>query len=146
MARNPNFTLSHTILDYSAEAGSSSINVADAIDVTSAPVVTFRSDFLGFLSSGVVVSASATTSERLANSAIGAGNREDRYLVRYQDNVTLKIYNFQVPSRDNTLTQVAGTDRLDASQPGYADAKTALEAVAVSPDGNPITLIDVLVI
>jgi hypothetical protein len=146
MARNPNFTLSHTILDYSAEAGTTSINVADAIDVASAPVATFRTDFLAFFSAGIVQSASATTSQRLANSAIGSGNREDKYLVRYQDNTTLKIYNFQVPSRDNSLTQIAGTDRVDPAQVGYSDAKSAFEAIAVSPDGNPVTLIDVLVI
>lgn len=146
MARNPNFTISHTILDYSAEAGSTSINVASATAPDAASVATFRTDFLGFLSSGIIQSASATTSQRIANSAIGSGNREDKYLVRYQDNTTLKIYNLQVPSRDNSLTQIAGTDRLDPAQVGYADAKSAFEALAVSPDGNAVTLVDVLVI
>lgn len=149
MAVNPSYSLSVSILDQSNEIGRTSINVADAIALTTplpSVVGAFLSGFLGFLSVGTDVALNATTSRKVANAATGTGNREDRWLVRYQDNVTLAVYTFQVPCRDNSLTLVPNTNILNPTNTGYAAAKTALEAIAVSPDANPITLLDIQLI
>lgn len=155
MATNPSYTMSFTILDRSAEIGRSSINTADfaALDdgagAIPAAVNTLINDFYGLLSVGNVVSFGSTATRKQSNAAIGTGNREDRWLVRYQDTVTLKTYNFQVPCRNNSLVTVEGTDRLDLDNtinPGVADAITALEDVAKSPDGNAIEVLDILVL
>lgn len=155
MAINPSYTLSFTILDRSAEIGRSSVNTGDFVEVDDgagaipASVQSLIDDFYGFLSVGNIVSFGSTATRKQSNASIGTGNREDRWLVRYQDTVTLKTYNFQVPARNNALVTVEGTDRLNldnAINPGVTSAISALEAVAKSPDGNTIEVLDILLL
>lgn len=144
MAINPSYTMSWTILDRSSEIARAQVNApASPIE---GDVTAFEASFLDYLGTGTTVARNSTQSTKLANASIGTGNREDRWLVRYQDNTTLAVYNMQVPCRDNDLPTVAGTDLLDPAHAGYPAMKTAFEALALSPDGNAVTLLDVILI
>lgn len=157
MAINPNFSMSWTLIDRSNEVSRSSINY-DPSALTSdvgassgyAEIDAYEADVVGFLTNGDVASRNETKTTRISNViGNGTGNREDRWLLRYQDNVTLKTYNTQVACRDNSLQTIAGTDRLDPDEAvnvGYAAMKNAFEGLARSVDGNAVTLLEVLLL
>jgi len=136
--------------DSSSENSSVSVYVSALPDLTGAglPATTdaFLNDALGFLSEGdnTVITASSTRSQSVAS--IGTGNREDKYLVRLQDNVTGEIVTFTVPCRKSSLTKLAGTDILDSTQAGYAEFKTATESYVKSKAGNACTVVDVRIV
>lgn len=139
--------VSFSYKDASGENSSVSVYVTALPDLSGAGLPAtldaFLNDALGFLSAGdnQYITASETRNQSIAS--VGTGNREDKYLVRCQDNVTGDIVTFTVPCRKNTLTMNAGTDIVDSSQAGYADMKTALEAFVKSKSGNAVTLVDV---
>ena len=58
----------------------------------------------------------------------------------YVDDVTSEKYNFTVPCPDLLVIGNPGTDDLDLTLSVVAALVTAVEAVAVSPDGNAITI------
>lgn len=149
MARTTEYTLNVSILDSSGEIGRMSINTAAFVEIDGVPLpapVENLIQAIPFFSSGAIVSVGSTAGRRYSNVATGGGQREWRYLVRYSDNVTLRTYNFQIPCAKTTLATIAGTDRLDPTQTGYAEAVGNFEDIARSPDGNPITILEVLVL
>lgn len=83
---------------------------------------------------------------RVDNTIPVTGRREQKFVVRYQDDVTLKVYNLEIPLSDETsMPYNAGTDFVDI---GSADAEvTALIAAfntyVLSPTGNAITVISI---
>lgn len=66
--------------------------------------------------------------------------RESGMRVFYQDNVTKKKFHFTIPGPDMTIVAQAGTDVVDLTVTEVAALVTELEASAVSPDGNSLTV------
>lgn len=83
---------------------------------------------------------------RLDNTIPSDGRREQKYLVRYQDNTSLKVYNLEIPCSDlTTMPFSPGTDFIDI---GSVDAQTvalitALNTNVKSPTGGDITVISI---
>lgn len=147
MATNPSTKVAITELDQSSEVGKFSIHVAAPIDLdTPDPLlVAFVSAIDTELIDGINLSYIQTTTRRIQNAGQGTGNREDKLLMTYQDNVTLKIYQIEMPCRKPTLTVAgANTDSLDPAD--WSATKTAFEALATSIDGNAVTLLDVEIV
>lgn len=77
------------------------------------------------------------------NASDMAARRELKLLVTYEDDVTHKSYNHEIPAPDVTLSALWSTS--DPEQPDYTHANwtafaTAFEATVVSPDGNAVTI------
>lgn len=83
---------------------------------------------------------------RVSNAIPTDGRREQKFLVRYQDDTTLKVYNLEIPLSDETaMPYNSGTDFVDI---GNADPQTAALIAALntnvkSPVGNDITVISI---
>lgn len=83
---------------------------------------------------------------RLTNEVPVTGRREQKWLVRYQDDTTLKVYNLEIPVSDTaSMPFNTGTDFVDI---GNADAETtaligALNTNVKSPTGGAITVISI---
>lgn len=67
--------------------------------------------------------------------------RELAARMKYQDNVTLKFYRFDIPGPINDIIQ-SGTDEIDMDAVAMVAFKVAFDANAKSPVGNAVTLID----
>jgi hypothetical protein len=67
--------------------------------------------------------------------------REKKWLVRYEDTVTHKIYRNEIPTADLSLL-TSGSDTIASFPVGpLADFKTAFEAAVLSPAKNTVTLL-----
>lgn len=67
--------------------------------------------------------------------------RENKWIVRYQDDVTQKKYTFQIPTAELVIMSDGGDDVLDiVGVTVAATFVTWLETYALSPDGNAITV------
>lgn len=144
MPRNPQFSFNVSMNDQSAEIGRFSVNTAVPEDMTS--LSTEAVDFMlavNDVTVGLVTQESALSAKKLSNTRIGAGNREDKMMCTYQDNTSLAIYQIDLPTRDNTLATVAGTDYYPLTVAPWINFKTKFEAFVVSPDGNAVTLLSV---
>lgn len=145
MPRNPQIAFNVSMQDQSAETGRFTVNTAIPEDLV-AGLSTAAVDFMtavGDVTLGLVVQEGALETKKLSNVRIGAGNREDKMMATYQDNVTLALYQVELPTRDNTLAVVPGTDYYNLAVAPWANFKTKFEAFVVSPDGNAVTLISV---
>jgi hypothetical protein len=67
--------------------------------------------------------------------------RELKWSIVYEDSTTYHRYRVEIPTPDCTLL-VANTDLLDLSAGAGAAFKTAFEAVALSPVGNAVEVIE----
>lgn len=67
--------------------------------------------------------------------------REWAIRFRYQDDVTSKLYRFDIPAPIDAVVQ-DGTDQIDMAETLVAAFKVAFEANCVSQDGNAVTLLD----
>lgn len=154
MARNPDTTATFTYVDRSGEGARISVSPSDALleDITkpNVPVGSVAANFLAALASiadGQIVRRSVTTTVKLSNAAYAAeGQREERWLVVYQDNVTFALYSFEIPCRKASVKPPANQDEVDLTVAPWVNFKTATEAAVVSPDGNPITVLMVKLI
>lgn len=147
MATNPQTKITITERDQSGEDGRFSINVAAPIDMDTLPVL--FTDLISAIDTeltiGEFVAYNQNTTRRLSNDAEGSGNREDKLLLIYQDNVTLKVYNTELPCRATTLTTVGvGSDSVPPAT--WATTKVAWDAFVRSVDGNATELLDVQII
>jgi len=84
-------------------------------------------------------------SDTLSSSAPAASplaQRENKWLVRYTDNVTHRIFKGEIPTAD--LTLLAGNSEfLDLAADEGLAFKNAFEAVVKSVDGNAVSVISV---
>lgn len=84
-------------------------------------------------------------SDTLASSAPATSplaQRENKWLVRYQDTVTHRIFKTELPTAD--LSLLAGNSEfLNLAADEGAAFKSAFEAIAATVDGNPCTVISV---
>lgn len=140
MAQNPDFLYEVTYLDRSGEKSNMKVHYDDAaVDLATklAALVTAANT----LSLMVEQATNMTTVNVITNARVGAGQREGKYLVEYQDNTNLNKGSFTIPGRDdNTYTTEPGTDYYDLTTTDLAALVTAVQAVVVSPDGNAITV------
>ncbi len=154
MARNPDTTVSLTYVDRSGEGSrvqfAPSQALADDITKVTLPANSVALIFVTALqavSDGLIVRRSLTTSVKLTNAAAATdGQREERWLVVYQDNTTMTLYSFEIPCRKASIKPPQGQDQVDLNTAPWPAFKTAVEAAVVSPDGNPITVLAVRLI
>lgn len=145
MPRNPQVTYTFTMNDQSAELSNVSVYTAVPEDLVGG-LSAAASDFMlavNDVTLGLVTKEASGEVHKISNTRIGAGNREDKMLVNYQDNISLNLYSFELPTRDNTLAPNAGTDYYNLAAAPWANFKTKTEAFLVSPEGNAITVISV---
>lgn len=67
--------------------------------------------------------------------------REIGLLITYSDNVTGKTFRLTVPGPDWANMGLAGSDQIDPADAAWLAFKADFEAGAVSPDGNPVTVV-----
>jgi hypothetical protein len=67
--------------------------------------------------------------------------REKKWLIRYEDTVTHKLYRNEIPGADLALLDT-NSDMADLTLTAWTDFIAAFEAVVVSPDGNTVDFID----
>jgi len=147
MATNPTTVLKTTLRDQSGENSAFGIHLAAPIDMDTLPVLwtNFITAITTELTNGLFVRYNQTTTRNISNTAEGGGNREDKLLLTYEDDVTLKVYQVELPCRLPTLTTVGvGSDSVPPAT--WATTKTAWDALARSIDGNATTLLDVEII
>lgn len=68
--------------------------------------------------------------------------RERKWLVRYRDTVTGKAYNIEIGTAKLSGLLKPNSDQADLTQTGWTDFITAFEAIAVSPEGNAVEVIE----
>lgn len=154
MARNPDVTVTLTYVDRSGEGArvqvAPSAALLDDITKVTLPPSTVAANFVDALQSvsdGMIVRRAATTSVKLSNALSATeGQREERWLVVYQDNVTFSLYSFEIPCRKSSIKPPRNQDEVDLSVAPWPTFKAAVEAAVVSPDGNPITVLMVKLI
>lgn len=148
MARNPNYQLSYTLRDRSRENASFSLNTDGAVDISGilpAAVVEFELA-LADITQGVITSRRSTTSRKANNADIGAGQRENRVLVTYEDTVTLAVYSTEIGTADPSLETVEGSNLYNLAIAPWLNFVTRFEALARSFDGNPVNVLSISVV
>lgn len=68
----------------------------------------------------------------------GTASRGKKFVVKYTDTVTQKLHQIEVPGGDDTL--LASSDEISLTAGEGLAIKTAMDAGAVSPDGNPVSV------
>lgn len=128
-------------VDYSNEGSTAAIYVDDAIsdaNITSLVgaidgiTIDGRNQAILVLETGKDAGITGKATNPLAQ-------RENKYLLRYSDNVTGKIGRYEVPCADLTLL-TGGTDFVDLGSGAGAALKTAIDTYGRSAAGNAITL------
>lgn len=149
MALNPKETVKFSLYDQSSEVASFSANQPATLDLSSglptvvtafitavAPIVDFTATDLK--------SASSNQFLRISNDKQGVGNREDKWLLNFQDSVTLVPYDVELPCRTGGIATTPGTDFLPEAT--VATFRSAAEALFFSNDGNAGNLLTVTLI
>lgn len=147
MAQNPDTRIKVTLRDQSGEDSSFAIRPASPEDMSALtiPFTDLMTAIDSELSLGLFVKYNQSTSLRLTNTAEGAGNREDKVLLTYEDNVTKNVYQTEIPCRLTSLETVGvGSDSVPPAD--WATVKTTWDAYARSIDGNATTLLDVEIV
>lgn len=146
MPRNPAYRATFTVVDSSSENSAYAVNIAaetyaDTADLSTNTVLAALRTATEALIDGELKSVAVTSTSRISSAAFAAnGNREDKMLVMYEDNVTRYPYVAELPCRKNTLPRIAGSDEYDITVAEFAAFVTAFEAAAVSSDGNAVTV------
>lgn len=149
MAVNPSYTLTSTMYDQSSELASLRANVSAAVDL-SAGLPAILTDFITAAAAIIDFDATdlknvkSTASRRVTNDTDGVGNREDKWLFRFQDATTLAPYNVEVPLRTGGVALTPGTDKLPEAV--VTTFRTEAQALFLSPDGNAGNLLEVILI
>lgn len=147
MAQNPDTIIKVTLRDQSGENSNFGVRPATPEDMSSLS--------LGFtdlmtaidteLTLGLFVKYNQNTALRLSNTAEGGGNREDKVLLTYEDDVTKNVYQAEVPCRLTSLATVGvGSDSVPPAD--WSSTKTAWDTYVRSIDGNATTLLDVEIV
>jgi hypothetical protein len=100
---------------------------------------------------GVVMESSIVAKRtRHANAIPADGRREQKWLGRYQDDSTFKVYNWEVPCNDiDTLPMKEGTDFVDMNYAVAGTLKDNLDAFVAalnalrSPTNGTVTVISI---
>jgi len=150
MAINPSYKVTVSKRDLSGEIGKYSFGVLSddslTADITDLPAVVALRAAINDIADGVDVSVTYNEARNLSNVKIGTGQREDKYLVIYEDVTTLQPYDMEIPCRNNSFDTMPGTDLFDLTVTEFADFVTAFEAIARSPDGNAVNVLAIRLI
>lgn len=148
-------TVVYSFLDVSNEVASTSLRLADlAADGTNYAQLTARFNAIQValegVTGGVIKEKSLVASrQRLTNETPADGERESKWLVRYEDNVTKDVFNFEIPCAERTLLpMLVNSDFVDMAQDTTHPALTALvnaveNPLVLSPRGNAITVLSI---
>ncbi len=154
MATNPVHRLSQQFIDYSGEKSNFTIhtapiddeNIANAIGWSGAPYAALRTAAVGltiaFMGDRQLTIITKGTNARASDAK---SQREVKWLVTYEDQITFRLYNCELPCADLATAQTAGwfklnTDELDLTATAVAAFVSAFDAAALSPDGNPVNV------
>lgn len=152
MARNPSAVASFTFIDYGDEISSTLINlpVLDDTNIaaTQTALLALESAIATLSLCGHIKTTRSGYIDNNARTGLGlpaTAQREVKFLFVLQDTVTLARSRVEVPGADPTLAGllIAGRgDEIDITQTTVAAFVTALEAVAVSNDGNAVEVVE----
>lgn len=136
-----------SLLDYSGESSRSKFEITTINAGNLATVVSDLSD-LGTAIDGISLMTLATQQTVLdslflsrAKPASVEAQREKKWLIRYEDATTHKIYRNEIPGADLTLL-ATNSDMADLSLGAWTSFIAAFEAVVKSPDGNAVSFLD----
>lgn len=133
-----------TYRDYSREV--STVRVSTREQADNAAYVSARNGLISALDAITLgqeqghQSVEVTSTSALPSSDSNAA-REDKWLVRYSDDVTGKVWRVSIPCRDDTaVTYQQNSDFVDLTAGAAATFVTQFEAFVASPDGNDVTV------
>lgn len=135
-----------TLRDYDGELSRTRVNTALITAgniVAQQAAMTALQTAIGGITLGVPASENRVLSAPSLSSAFAASpvaQRESKWLVRSEDNVTHKIFRNEIPTADLTLLTNNSEYVTDFTPAALAAFKTAWEALVVSEDGNACTL------
>jgi len=150
MPLNPSHHGSLQFIDYSKEKSGMDFNFGP---ITALTIAAFLSQFGAFrtateaLSLGNLVSDSwtgDTTTYNVAPPTDENAQRERKWRVRYQDTVNLAIYKIEIPCANIVGQLQAGTDNADLTTAEWVAWIAAFEALAKSPEGNTVNVLDAI--
>jgi len=149
MAQNPTARLTATLYDQSSELASFTAN-RPAVDSLTAGIPAVMTDFITDIAPYVAFDEAdlkaikANATRRVTNDLLGIGNREDKWLLQFQDTVTLAPYNVEIPCRAGGIDTVPGTDYLPEAD--VALFRASAQSLFYSPDGNIGNLLYVVLV
>jgi len=131
------------MVDRSGEVARLQLNTADMVVIDTLPAaVTDLVTALGTIADGTIIGVIASGSNKLTNAAHSAeGQREERWLITYEDTVTKALYTSEIPCRKSSVKPPTETDKVDITQAPWTDFVTKFEALARSADGNAINVL-----
>lgn len=145
--------LSYTMKDYSNESATIQFNGVEYNVVTYAQYLTdigtFRNALFGAGETGISWGAKQQEKQTLFVDIFSAvpptdenALRSRKWSVTYQDNVTFKKYNFDVPCAKVIAAMLVGnSDKANLSHQSWVDFKAAFEAAVRSIEGHTVTLL-----
>lgn len=119
-------------------AADGDISTAVGALVTALEAVILGSDLRAVQTTPTVIDAGSAVPPADENA-----NRNNKWLFRFQDSTTAKIYSHEIGTADNTALPSPTTDFLDLSAGVGLALKTAFDAVWKSPVGNAGVLLSV---
>jgi hypothetical protein len=149
MPINPQHSGSFTFLDASTEKSSMTFNYGE---ITAISIPGFLTEYGTFRDSVVAVSIGQLVADQWSGDKTKYSNvvptdksaqRERKWLMTYEDDVTLALYRMEIPCADYELTDVfAGdTDEVVLTQTEIAAMIAAFETLCRSPEGNAVTVV-----
>jgi hypothetical protein len=135
--------------DFSGEKTTSQVNgvtvTAANFDAQLAAFGALYLDMLG-VTLGRIASEGFRYEIRLSNepAADSEAQRENKWLIRYEDTSTFKLYTFELGCADlvdGTLL-LPNTDKADMTHANWVALKASFDGFARSPAGNPVNMID----
>jgi len=142
--------LTVSVRDYSEEASSCRLHVPtidatnhDAVVTSASALYNAVEDIVDGIVNKYTLIHSVTKISNVMGSSDVESRRERKMMVQYQDDTTLEVYTVEIPSPNMSLLTYDGrTDKILLADTGAMAAfVTAMEANAVSPNGNSITII-----
>ncbi len=117
-----------------------------ADNATFSSALTALESAIGAVTNGELSDRNQQLPERVSNAAGGTGSsREYKLLIRYEDNTSKKLYTFSIPTFDiSTVTMITDTDFVNMALSPADQLKTDIEALVASPEGNPVTVLQMV--
>lgn len=150
MPRNPQSEYVQTRIDYSGEKATSSIYIPSYNVVTNPNVLSTLIPAYDAAVEGISLMPKATTAVQWYNEKYNVAlptdpqaQREKKWLVRYQDTTNFAIYRVEIPGADLSIGLIPGTDLLDLTGTEAAAFVSAFEALAQSPEGHSVNVLDI---
>lgn len=151
-----------SILDYDGERSNTSFYTG-SITAVSLPGTLTQFGDLRTAIDGIILGTISTETLKVFDTKVSntlptnkAAQRESKWLVVYEDNLPFfddpvnaipnegfkKVFTFEIPTADLSLLQ-EGTDRMNISSGAGATFVTAFEAIARSPYGGTVNVLEV---